>query len=80
MPTKSKKSWSQLTPTQRRFVVLGAALQLTLQGAALRDLRQRTPDEVNGPKWAWTAATFVNTVGPCAYFLFGRRRGLPAID
>lgn len=75
-----KKSWSQLTPTQRRLVVLGGALQLTLQGAALRDLRRRPPEEVKGPKWAWVGATFVNTIGPCAYFLFGRRRGLPAFD
>ena len=75
-----KKSWSQLTPTQRRLVVLGGALQLTLQGAALRDLSRRKPAEVNGPKWAWTAATFVNTIGPSAYFLFGRRTGLRPLD
>ena len=75
-----KKSWSQLSPTQRRLVVLGAALQVTLQGAALRDLRRRTPAEVKGPRWAWACATFVNTVGPCAYFLFGRRGGLPPLD
>lgn len=75
-----RKSWKQLNPTQRRLVVLGGALQLTMQGAALRDLRRRAPDEVNGPRWAWACATFVNTVGPCAYFLFGRRGGLPAFD
>ncbi|MDT0212492.1 PLDc N-terminal domain-containing protein [Rothia sp. ARF10] len=80
MPKKSRKSWSQLTPTQKRLVVLGGALQLTLQGAALRDLRRRRVDEVKGPRWAWAAATFVNTLGPCAYFLFGRRRSLPAFD
>jgi hypothetical protein len=76
----SKKSWSELTQSQRRLVLLGGALQLTLQGAALRDLRRRSPAEVKGPKWAWTAATFVNTIGPCAYFVFGRRGGLPAPD
>ncbi len=75
-----KKSWSELTPTQRRLVVLGGALQVTLQGAALRDLRRRAPEEVRGPRWAWACATFVNTVGPCAYFLFGRRGGLPPLD
>lgn len=75
-----KKSWSELSPTQRRYIVLGGALQLTLQAAALRDLRRRAPSEVKGPRWAWTCATFVNTLGPCAYFLFGRRRGLPAMD
>lgn len=76
----AKKSWSELSPTQRRLVMLGGALQLTLQLAALRDLRHRTPEEVNGPRWAWACASFVNTIGPCAYFLFGRRRGLPPLD
>ena len=75
-----KKTWSELTPRQRRLVVAGAALQLTLQGAALRDLRHRAPEEIKGPKWAWVGASFVNTIGPCAYFLFGRRRGLPPLD
>lgn len=75
-----KKPWSELSPTQRRYVVLGGALQLTLQSAALRDLRRRAPAEVNGPRWAWACASFVNTIGPCAYFLFGRRRGLPPLD
>jgi hypothetical protein len=29
---------------------------------------------VRGSKLYWAAATFVNFVGPLAYFLFGRRR------
>ena len=69
-----KKSWAELGDSQRRLVVVGAAVQVALQLMALRDLRRRRADEVNGPRWAWVGATFVNTIGPCAYFLFGRRR------
>ena len=69
-----KKSWSDLSTQQRQMVVTGAIVQLALQFAALRDLRHRSADEVRGPRWAWAAATFVNTVGPLAYFAFGRRR------
>jgi phosphosulfolactate synthase (CoM biosynthesis protein A) len=75
MPKKrAKKRWSELTPQQQGLTVVGAAIQITLQVLALRDLRQRRADEVNGPKWAWGAATFINTLGPLAYFVFGRRR------
>lgn len=69
-----KRSWADLSDSQRRLVVVGATVQVTLQLAALRDLRRRRPEEVNGSRWAWVGASFVNTLGPCAYFLFGRRR------
>jgi hypothetical protein len=69
-----RRPWSQLSQAQRRVVVVGAVVQVLLQLAALRDLRRRSPEELRGPRWAWAGATFVNTVGPCAYFLFGRRR------
>ena len=69
-----KKSWSELSSTQRRMVVAGGLVQVALQAAALRDLRHRTREQVNGPRSAWAAASFVNTLGPIAYFIFGRRR------
>ena len=68
-----KRSWSELSEAQRRRLVVAAVVQVLLQAAALRDLRRRTPDALNGPRWAWVCATFVNTAGPLAYFLFGRR-------
>lgn len=73
-PTTHTRSWADLSGTQRRLVVLAATVQVSLQLAALRDLRRRGPDQVNGPRWAWAGATFVNLLGPCAYFAFGRRR------
>lgn len=69
-----KKSWGELSNPQRGVVVVGAVVQMGLQLVALRDLRHRGPEELNGPSWAWAGATFVNTVGPLAYFVFGRRR------
>lgn len=71
---RNKKKWSELSGGQRFGVVLGAIIQITLQGAALRDIAKRPPEQVNGPKAAWVAATFINTIGPIAYFLLGRRR------
>ena len=56
-------------------VIAGVFGELALLvGAALADLRRRRPDEVNGPRKLWVAVSFVNFVGPLAYFLFGRRR------
>jgi hypothetical protein len=63
-----------MTPRQRGTVVAGGLIQLLLQWAALRDLRRRRPEDVRGPRWAWVAVTFVNTIGPLAYFALGRRR------
>jgi hypothetical protein len=69
-----KKRWSDLSTRQQTLVVAGAAVQIGLLGAALLDLSKRRPEEVNGPKAAWVAASFVNFVGPIAYFAFGRRK------
>lgn len=71
--TAKKKKWAELSGGQRAGIVLGAAIQFTLQGLALRDLAKRPADQVNGPKLAWAGATFINTIGPIAYFLVGRK-------
>jgi hypothetical protein len=70
----AKTRWEDLDDQQRRMVVVGAFVQVTLQFVALRDLRHRPKELVRGPKWAWVPATSVNFVGPVAYFLVGRRR------
>ncbi len=69
-----QKRWSDLTSAQRIGVMLLGTLQLLLLFASLWDIRQRSADEVNGSKQVWTAAVFVNFIGPIAYFLFGRKR------
>jgi hypothetical protein len=49
-------------------------VQVGLQVAALVDLRRRPPDRVRGRKAIWAALSFVNFLGPIAYFAYGRRR------
>ncbi len=70
----AKKQWKNLSPRKKCTILVAGALQFALQAAALRDLSQRTPQEVNGPKLAWVAASFINFAGPLAYFVRGRKR------
>jgi hypothetical protein len=70
----AKRSWSELTLSQKVGVVLGSATQLGLLTAALADIRRRPQEEIRGSKRVWAATAFVNFVGPLSYFLFGRRR------
>jgi hypothetical protein len=69
-----RKKWSDLTTGQRMAGTLGAVLQITLLAAALWDIWHRPADEIKGDRRVWTAVSFVNFVGPIAYFLFGRKR------
>ena len=71
-----KRTWSDLSESQRRGLLVGAVLEGVLKIVALRDLRRRPAASVRGPKWAWGAALLlVNAMGaaPVAYFLLGRR-------
>ncbi|MFS0877926.1 PLD nuclease N-terminal domain-containing protein [Solibacillus isronensis] len=47
-------------------------LQLVLAAVAIVDIIRSY--ETRGPKWVWVLVSlFVNTLGPIAYFLFGRK-------
>jgi hypothetical protein len=73
----SGKRWSDLSDGQRRFIVIGGAIEALLKIAALTDLARRPAARVNGRKWVWALVlVLVNSVGgaPLAYFLFGRRK------
>lgn len=74
MPLKPKRRWSDLSPARRRGIVALGVAQVSFQLAALIDLRRRPPSEVRGSKRLWAAASFVNWLGPLAYFAYGRRR------
>jgi Phospholipase_D-nuclease N-terminal len=74
MSRGAKKRWSELSTRQHAAVVGGGVVQVALQVAGLRDLRRRPADHVKGSKAMWAALSFVNTLGPLAYFAFGRRR------
>jgi len=70
----AKKKWSKLSTLKRRGVLLSGAVQFALLVAALADIWRRPKEEIRGDKRLWTAVSFVNFVGPIAYFVFGRRR------
>ena len=68
-----KKSWSDLTPRQRRLVVLGGVAETAVTAVAAKDLRARPSSQVRGPKPLWLVAFAVQPFGPLAYLLLGRR-------
>ena len=72
----AKQKFSDLPPTQQRAIVVAGAVQLTLLAAALIDIRRRPQDQIKGPKPLWVGISFINTIGPLAYFFFGRKRHL----
>jgi hypothetical protein len=74
MGKNRKKRWSDMSRGQQTATVLASVVQVTLLAAALWDISQRPASGVKGSKRAWTAASFVNFVGPIAYFVFGRKR------
>ncbi|MEO8221746.1 MAG: PLDc N-terminal domain-containing protein [Specibacter sp.] len=69
----TRKRWKDLSKAAKAAIMLGTVVQLSLQVAALRDLAQRTPAQVNGSKAKWVAASFLNFIGPITYFLKGRK-------
>jgi hypothetical protein len=69
-----RKRWSELSGRQRTAIIVAGMVQTSLTVATLLDLRRRPSTLVRGSKRLWTAAAFVNFVGPLAYFSFGRRR------
>jgi hypothetical protein len=69
----SKMAWHDLSPTQRKAVVAGAAVELVATSWALQDLRSRPAEGVRGPKVLWRASFVVQPFGPLAYLAFGRR-------
>ena len=69
-----KKSWSELTTAQKSGIVAVIVVQVALLIAALADIRRRPAEQINGSKRMWAALSFVNYVGPIAYFVFGRKR------
>jgi hypothetical protein len=70
----SRKRWSQLTGRQRTAIIVAGVVQVSLSVATLLDLRHRPSSQIRGSRRLWTAAAFVNFVGPLAYFSVGRRR------
>jgi Phospholipase_D-nuclease N-terminal len=69
----SRERWNELPRRQKSGIVAAGMLQIGLQAAALVDLARRPARRVRGQKRFWAALSFVNFVGPVAYFVRGRR-------
>ncbi len=69
-----QKKWSDLPTAQKLAALLVALVQYALLVAALWDMWHRPTEEINGDRRLWTAAAFVNFIGPIAYFVAGRKR------
>jgi hypothetical protein len=65
---------SELSSGQQRGILLSGAVQVALLVAALADIWRRPQEEIRGDKRMWALVSFINYVGPIAYFAFGRRR------
>ena len=73
----TRRNWRDLSPRNRRLILVGGVVEGVLKIAALVDLTRRPAEQVHGRKWAWAVAiVLVNSMGgaPLAYFRFGRRR------
>ena len=55
-------------------------INLVLVILTVRDIRRRRDDEINGKRKWWMLAAFAPPIGPIAYFVFGRKRGIPAAE
>jgi hypothetical protein len=71
--SKDKKTWADLTPAQRKAVVVAGFVELVVTALALRDLHHRSESQVRGPKALWRLSFAVQPFGPLAYFVLGRR-------
>lgn len=70
------QKWSELSPRNRRLIVVAGAVDGALRIAALVDLVRRPSNEVRGSKPAWAVSlVLVNSLGvlPIVYFVRGRR-------
>lgn len=68
-----QKAWKDLSSAAKVRIAVMAVVQLSLLAAALWDIRRRPAEAIQGSKPMWVAISFVNFVGPIAYFLFGRK-------
>jgi hypothetical protein len=69
------KSKRAPTPAQARAFGQGI-INLVLMIWTIWDIRHRSDEEINGKRKLWMMAAFAPPIGPIAYFIFGRKRGV----
>lgn len=67
------REFRKLSPTRQAAIMAITAWNLWLSAAAERDIQRTPADAVRGSKAIWRLACLTNTVGPLAYFRWGRR-------
>ncbi len=67
-----------MSPAGRTGIVVVGIVQMAMMLAAQRDISKRPAELINGPKAAWRMAALINFIGPMGYYVFGRKRVLPA--
>lgn len=68
----AKRKWSDLSPMQRKAVVVLGIAETLATTAMLVDLARQPASNVRGSKNLWRALSVVQPVGPLAYFTVGR--------
>lgn len=70
------KLWKDLPPAGKATIIAITALDAGMRAWALRDLAGRDANQVNGPRWLWSAGLGLVTssgVLPALYLLRGRK-------
>jgi hypothetical protein len=68
-----QKRWHELSEAQQVAIIVLSVVQVTLLLGALWDISRRPLEKINGAKGWWSLASFINYLGPIAYFSFGRK-------
>ena len=78
--TKAPKKWKGFPSTMNTRAAGQGIVNLALLIWAVRDIRHRSDEELNGRRKIWTLAAFAPPFGPIAYLLFGRKPGAQTTD
>lgn len=70
----TRRPWGELSKGRQVSVVIGAIIQVSLLVIALMDIKRRPAGLIRGGKALWVGLSFINYVGPLAYFVIGRKR------
>ena len=72
MLNEALSRFKALSPVGQAAIVAITAWNVWLIVSAQRDIQRRPAEQVRGPKSLWRLACLTNTVGPLAYFRWGR--------
>jgi len=73
MITQIARDFRALSPVKQAAIVAITAWNLWLSASAQLSIQRMPADRIRGRKWLWRLACLTNTVGPLAYFRWGRR-------